>query len=118
MKTTASLLLELAALHEQVAEALRSDAAALDDGSTPAKAPMEQALEVHPKMGPRQREIMQLVIDAGAAGTDTGVISRAIGYTQPNVHLTLKGLIGWGLVRKDAEARPQRYYADPRLVGE
>lgn len=114
MSTTASLLLELATLHERLAASLRADASALAHDEGPVD-PMARALERHPQMGPRQQQIMQMVIDAADEGIDTGVISRTINYTQPNVHLTLGGLIRYGLVRKDGSARPHKYYADHHL---
>ena len=68
-----------------------------------------RAKEIHPELGPRQAEIIEQLEIAGVDGTTTGVIFRNIGYAQPNVYLTLRGLITLGLVEKDALASPHRY---------
>lgn len=110
MTDTRDLLLKAAALHEQLAASLRQDASALPSSSGEAD-PMSRALAIHPKMGDRQRQVLQLVIKAGEEGTDMGAVQRAIGdITGPNAHLTLKRLVEWGFVRKDEHARPQLYY--------
>lgn len=72
-----------------------------------------RAREIHPELGPRQAEILEQLEIAGDDGTTTGVIFRNIGYAQPNVYLTLRGLITLGLAEKDALTSPHRY----RLAG-
>jgi DNA-binding MarR family transcriptional regulator len=73
------------------------------------------ARRLHGSLGPRQAEVLALLQEAGPVGTNTGVLSRRMGYTQPNVHLTLKELVRRGLVEKDASARPHNYRLSPRL---
>jgi hypothetical protein len=68
-----------------------------------------RAKEIHLELGPRQAEIIEQLEIAGDDGTTTGVIFRNIGYAQPNVYLTLRGLITLGLAEKDALASPHRY---------
>jgi DNA-binding MarR family transcriptional regulator len=68
-----------------------------------------RAKEIHPALGPRQAEILEELEIAGADGTTTGVIFRKIGYPQPDVYLTLRGLVTRGLAEKDESASPQRY---------
>ena len=46
---------------------------------------------------------------AGAAGTNTGVISRALKYDQPNVYLTLNNMKDSGFVEKDESTDPHTY---------
>src|SRR5437773_7546692 len=60
-----------------------------------------RARVIHPLLGPRQAEVIEQLEQAGRAGTNTGVISRAIKYDQPNVYLTLRGLTTLGFVEKD-----------------
>lgn len=60
-------------------------------------------------LGPRQAEIVGVLAEFGDGGTNTGVISRRIGYSQPNVHLTLGKLVEKGLVKKDSATRPHSY---------
>jgi hypothetical protein len=72
-----------------------------------------RAKAIHPGLGPRQAEILEELEIAGADGTTTGVIFRKIGYPQPDVYLTLRGLVTRGLAEKDESASPQRY----RLAG-
>src|SRR5205823_5008630 len=76
---------------------------------------VERAQAIHPQLGPRQAQVLQQVEDAGASGATAGAISRAIGYDEPNVHLTLQGLANRGFVEKDESARPHRYRLAPRL---
>jgi hypothetical protein len=114
MSNTRELLLKAAAVHEQIAASLRQDASAIRSPNGDVD-PMSRALAIHPKMGDRQRQVLQLVIEAGEKGTDMGTVQRAIGdITGPNVHLTLKRLVELGFVRKEEHLRPQLYYvADP-----
>ena len=68
-----------------------------------------RAQALHPLLGPRQAEVIDLLEKSGSEGTNTGVLSRAMGYDQPNVYLTLRGLSSIGLVEKDESARPHTY---------
>ena len=45
-----------------------------------------------------------------------GVVSRAIGYEQPNVYLTLAALARHGLVVKDETTAPHTYRLGPELL--
>jgi len=74
---------------------------------------VHRAREIHPALGPRQAEILKELEIAGADGTTTGLIFRKIGYSQPDVYLTLRGLVTRGLAEKDESTSPQRY----RLAG-
>lgn len=76
---------------------------------------VERARSIHPSLGPRQAQILEVLEQYGNAGTNTGVISRAIHYSQPNVHLTLMGLMDAGLAVRDASVRPHVYWLAERL---
>jgi hypothetical protein len=76
---------------------------------------VERARSIHPSLGPRQAQILEVLEQYGEAGTNTGVISRAIRYSQPNVHLTLMGLMDAGLAVRDATVRPHLYWLAERL---
>ena len=72
------------------------------------------AKQIHPELGPRQDEILEQLEIAGDDGPTAGIISRAIGYPQPDVYLTLRVLVALGFVEKDESTNPQRYrLADP-----
>lgn len=103
---------------EAMAEALEAAASALRRRAAMADAPEEQprvngvvarARAAHPLLGPRQAEILQLLEEAGREGTNTGVLSRRMAYEQPNVYLTLRGLITLGFVERDEATSPHRY---------
>ena len=81
----------------------------------PPRDAVSKARAIHGGLGPRQGQILNELEKAGEAGTNTGVISRAIGYSQPNVHLTLAGLMRLGFVEKDSSAKPQLYSLAPKL---
>jgi hypothetical protein len=118
--TLATLFNDLADHTEATARTLRKIAYEMSAGTGPLPLPatgsaLERALGIHPSMGPRQRELITLVEGIGARGADTGELSRASGMSQPNVHLTLKGMMTRGLIRKDESQRPQRYYLGAAL---
>ncbi len=100
------------ALHER-ARSLRVAADAPGDNEFDVVA---EARRLHGALGPRQAEVLALLQEAGPAGTNTGVLSKRMGYTQPNVHLTLKELVRRGLVIKDGTTRPHNYRLAPRLA--
>jgi hypothetical protein len=77
---------------------------------------LARALALHPVMGARQRSIIRLVEREGDHGADTGTLSREMGYDQPNVYLTLQGLIRRDFIRRDANAHPHRYYLGRALL--
>jgi hypothetical protein len=79
---------------------------------------VSRARAVHPLLGPRQAEILGLLEEAGRKGTNTGVLSRAMEYDQPNVYLTLRGLIGLGFVEKDETTSPHTYRLTDVLWGD
>ena len=112
---------------DAMAEALEAGAAvlrrhsALADVESPARAAggvVSRARAVHPLLGPRQAEILGLLEEAGREGTNTGVLSRAMEYDQPNVYLTLRGLIGLGFVEKDETTSPHTYRLTDLLWGD
>lgn len=70
---------------------------------------VERARSAHPQLGERQAEIIDLLEAAEPTGTDTGSISRALDYDQPNVYLTLAALIRHQLAEKDATTHPHCY---------
>jgi hypothetical protein len=108
-----------AAVLEALAEALDAASLALKRRSAllaeePERSKLQggavaRARVIHPLLGPRQAEVVEQLERAGRGGTNTGVISRAIDYEQPNVYLTLRGLITLGFVEKDESATPHRY---------
>lgn len=112
-----------------LADALEAAVTVLRGGSAPAALvpvvttppggddAVSRARALHPLLGPRQAEILSLLEDAGAQGTNTGVISREMGYEQPNVYLTLRGLITMGFVTKDESTHPHRYRLSETLMG-
>ena len=92
-----------------LAEALEAAAQVLRDQAGSATGPASDATPADfAQLGFRQRQILGVLAEH-PDGTNTGVISRAIRYSQPNVHLTLKSLIDRGLVEKFASERPHRY---------
>lgn len=74
---------------------------------------VDRARAVHPQLGPRQAEVIELLEQHGPNGTNTGVLSRSMNYDQPNVYLTLRSLVGLGFVEKDESVIPHNY----RLAG-
>jgi hypothetical protein len=69
-----------------------------------------RARAMHERLGRRQAEILEVLEEAGIAGTNTGVISRKIGQDQANVYLTLRGLVRLGFVKKDETTDPHTYH--------
>jgi Sugar-specific transcriptional regulator TrmB len=76
-----------------------------------------RARAIHPQIGPRQIEVLEVLEGAGTKGTRTGHISSVIGYDQPNVYLTLQSLMALGFVAKDETRRPHIYRLAGRLTG-
>lgn len=117
---------DLADTVEAMARTLREIAAEIgadevDEDPLPAPKPgsaLERALALHPMMGRRQRELIPLVEREGKRGADTGVLSRTMGYDQPNVYLTLQNLIRRGFIEKDTSQHPHRYFIGPALRDE
>lgn len=114
-------------MFDAMAEALEAAAAvlrrhsALADIESPtegADGVVSRARAVHPLLGPRQAEVLGLLEEAGREGTNTGVLSRAMEYDQPNVYLTLRGLIALGFVEKDETTRPHTYCLTGVLWGD
>jgi IclR helix-turn-helix domain len=68
-----------------------------------------RARAMHERLGRRQAEILEVLEEAGSAGTNTGVISRKIGQDQANVYLTLRSLVRLGFVEKDGTTDPHTY---------
>jgi len=100
----------LAEAFEAAATVLRRHAALNPVGEQPLLiGAVARARVINPALGSRQTEILELLDDYGATGTNTGVLSRAMGYAQPNVYLTLQGLIGQGLVQRDEHTKPHTY---------
>lgn len=79
--------------------------------------PVARARALHEQLGHRQAQVLQVLADAGEPGTNTGAISRAIGYDQPNVYITLRVLIGLGFVEKDETTNPHTYRLSQVLSG-
>ncbi len=73
---------------------------------------------MHPHLGKRQAEVIEVLEGARRAGTNTGSISRTIGYDQPNVYLTLRGLATLAFVEKDERTSPDTYRLTELLLGE
>lgn len=123
---TKRLLAEIAEHLEAAAAKLRTladkgaeppaDEPALDTGELTVDEWVKLAKDVHPLLGVRQAEILREVAKAHPEGIGTGPVSRAIDYEQTNTALTLAALVRHGLVRKDPESRPQRYYLGDRLL--
>jgi hypothetical protein len=76
---------------------------------------VERAQSLHPHLGKRQIEALSLVEEIGSGGAETGTLSRRMNYDQPNVYLTLQGLVKRGLIEKDASQHAHRYYLSPLL---
>jgi DNA-binding transcriptional ArsR family regulator len=84
------------------------------DGQAPQGA-VAKARAIHERLGSRQAQILEVLEEAGGDGTNTGVISKAIGQDQPNVYLTLRSLAGLGFVEKDKTTDPHTYRLSPGL---
>jgi hypothetical protein len=79
-----------------------------NNGKVPEGA-VARARAMHERLGGRQAEILEVLEEAGGAGTNTGVISRRIGQDQANVYLTLRALVRLGFVEKDDTTDPHTY---------
>jgi hypothetical protein len=121
---TTAILTALADAHEAAARTLRRHAALLGDGQstelTSAEAAADSALErarvMHPQLGSRQEEVIVLLEEADDRGLDTGVMSRSMGYDQPNVYLTLQSLMRHGFVERDVSVSPHTYRLTEELL--
>lgn len=111
---------------EALAGALEAAAASLRGALNPARAEasaevtddvLARARALHDKLGRRQAEVLSLLSEAGEQGETTGTLSRRMSYDQPNVYLTLRGLVAAGMVIRDAKADPHRYRLAPILMG-
>jgi hypothetical protein len=115
----ASVLLNAAAdALNAAASTLRQHAIALSpqvsDGQS--LSAVERARVQHPQLGPRQAEAITLLEPLYPEGTDTGYLYREMDYDQPNVYLTLQGLIKLGIVEKNATTRPHTYRLHPDFM--
>lgn len=112
--TQAALLEALAEAFDAASGALRQRAALLMPSPSrqldPREAtPVDKARALHEQLGHRQAQVLQVLADAEDTGTNTGAISRTIGYDQPNVYITLRVLAGLGFVEKDETTDPHTY---------
>jgi DNA-binding MarR family transcriptional regulator len=105
---------------EAALEVMRGDLAILQqeqEGTTrPSSSAVQRARAIHPQLGPRQAEVITALEEHGSQGTSTGAISRAIGYDEANVYLTLRGLIRRRFVEKDTMTDPHTYRLAGRLL--
>jgi DNA-binding transcriptional ArsR family regulator len=83
-----------------------------DDAGGPSPLTALEAALAHVR-GHRQRQVLEVVASKGEGGANTGEISRAIKYDQPNVYNTLHELKTKGLVVLIEGSSPQRW----RLTG-
>src|SRR5687767_8861867 len=91
---------ELARLAREIAAALEGFARRIAAGDVAQRSELEDALDREPYLGFRQRQILLLPGMATEEGLTTGDVSKSTGISQPNAHLTLKGLVLRGLVEK------------------
>lgn len=105
-----------AKLREQITLLKLASSAAEPEPATPQNV-VARARAIHPQIGPRQIEVLEVLEVADTEGTSTGHISRIIGYDQPNVYLTLQGLMAQGFVAKDETTRPHTYRLAGPLAG-
>jgi DNA-binding MarR family transcriptional regulator len=106
---------------EAAVQTLRERSALLRSTDTDPRSPPSataRARAVHPQLGPRQAQVIDELAKAGKEGVRTGAIVHAIGYDQPDVYLTLKGLQTLGFAEKNASARPHIYRLGPKLRDE
>jgi hypothetical protein len=115
-EAAAQKLRERSALLQQ-AHAGGSPAASASE-TNPGRSAVERARALHPQLGPRQAEVIHELAKAGAKGTGTGPIVKAIDYDQPDVYLTLKGLQALGFAEKDTSSKPHTYRLGQRLRDE
>lgn len=110
-----------------MAEALEAAAAALrkrvvllgDEPHRPRseQSVVERARAIHPRLGPRQAEVLAILDRYGEEGASTGTLSTAMDYDQPNVYNTLDWLVKLGFVSKDPTSFPHVYRLTPLLKG-
>ena len=108
---------------EVLADALEAAARVLRgagrDAAAPEAADIDSAValarELHPALGGRQAMVIELLDAAEPTGTTTGALSRTMDYDQPNVYLTLRGLITLGFAEKDASTDPHTYRLGEKL---
>jgi DNA-binding IclR family transcriptional regulator len=67
-------------------------------------------------LGPRQRQVLVVLEEAGKAGTSMGEIARRDGVENSTVHIALTALRQYGIVEKDTFASPYRYRLSRRLL--
>lgn len=107
-----NLLEASAEAHEAAAQAFRRRIALLNT-SPPRESEdltaVDLARAIHPTLGPRQAQLVELLGEAGPSGSDTGTLSRSLEYDQPNVYLTLAKLAKLGIVEKDESTKPHTY---------
>lgn len=100
---------DLARLVREVAAALEAFAGRIDVVSEAENDRLRRLIETATYLGFRQKQILELPELATDRGITTGDVVRAVGITQPNAHLTLKGMVARGWVEKLAQLSPQRY---------
>lgn len=77
---------------------------------------VEAARRLHPDLGPRQAEIIELLERTGAEGTTHGAIAKELGRELPNTHTNLQVLVQRGLLERDDSLSPIRYRLAPRIA--
>ena len=111
MSTDTEVLTTMAEAFEAAAAAIRRNIAlaAPAEASDAAPSVAARARALHPQIGKRQLEVLAELDKSGLAGTNTGVISRALKYDQPNVYLTLNNMKDNDFVEKDESTDPHTY---------
>lgn len=137
MANTGSLLTALADHLEGMARTLRQHAAgdAEPDGLAPHKPeeqppgdfsvtsqraapadPVARARQIHAALGSAQAMIVTEVAKAHPRGIKAGEISRALDYDQANTYIVLDALRKHGVVLRDDDVRPYRFYLAPAML--
>ena len=70
---------------------------------------LDAVMREHHGLGPRQRQVIDLVAQHGERGVDTGWLFRAMGYDQANLYLVLRSLVQRGIVEKQSDHHPHLY---------
>jgi hypothetical protein len=97
-------------LARDIAQALeRFVGASLDHADGRPQRSLEEVLTTTPYLGVRQKAILRMPGLSTTEGVTTADVTRATAITQSNAHLTMKALIGRGLIEKHVTTRPQRY---------
>jgi DNA-binding transcriptional ArsR family regulator len=116
----AAVLAAIADALESAVRSLRASAALIapsaDDRERSHLTLVERVRSAHPALGPRQAQVLEVLERAGSQGISTGAISKEMGYDQPNVYLTLQGLVSLGYVQKNEASRPHRYSLSEQLI--